>query len=159
MTVVFGVIKSITNFILQIVTSNEGYESYSKEGGMDMDDMPADFLVEDGGSAAYEEIVKEAVRLERAEAAGSAPTSPIIKDEPVAEETLVIETEDPLSGSGLYLATLEDGETVLVNTREDDSDDASGCVDLGFKLLEVGKVRRNSQQEPTVIVIKNESFS
>ena len=70
----------------------------------------------------------------------------------------MIETEDPLVGTGLYLATLEDGETLLVNTREDDYDDLSGRVDLGLKLLEVGKVKRNSQ-EPTVIVIKNESFS
>lgn len=144
-------------FFWQIVNSGESYDDYPKESTIDIEDMPADFLVDDGGNT-YEEIVKEAVRLEREENKKSL----IVKEEAAmetAEETLVIETEDPLSGTGLYLATLEDGETVLVNTREDDSDDASGRVDLGFKLLEVGKVRRNPQQEPTVIVIKNESFS
>jgi len=115
-----------------------------------MEDMPADFLEDDSGGAGYEEIVREAVRLERAE------TQPIhVKEEAPAEETLIIETEDPLTGSGLYLATLEDGETVLVNTREDDSFDSEGRVDLGW--CKVGQVRRNSSKEPTVIVIKNES--
>lgn len=140
------------------MNSGESYDDYPKEPTMDMEDLPTDFLVDEAGNT-YEEIVKEAVRLEREENKKKIHN---IKEETAietAEETLVIETEDPLSGSGLYLATLEDGETVLVNTREDDSDDASGRVDLGFKLLEVGKVRRNTQQEPTVIVIKNESFS
>ncbi|KAL0269144.1 UNVERIFIED_CONTAM: hypothetical protein PYX00_006967 [Menopon gallinae] len=186
---------------LEIVTSHEGnYESYTKDASMDIDEMPVDFITDendetDGGktSAAYEEIVKEAVRLEKAEKESKLQQQQQqqqqLRDskfvfqnktyEQSDEETIIIETEDPLTGSGLYLATLEDGETVLVDTNEDD-DDSNQEINLGFKFVEVGRPDKfgnqtlaefsnqylsedefsgNSNNEPTVIVIKNEPLS
>lgn len=139
---------------------------------MDIDEMPVDFITDENdetgncnANAAYEEIVKEAVRLEKAEREKKLQIQPkeciqpkfILQNKPhnqSDEETIIIETEDPLTGSGLYLATLEDGETVLVNTNNDDDEDDGedegeegddediACnqeVNLGFKVVEVGR--------------------
>lgn len=163
--------------------------------------MPVDFITDENDdtgnsttNAAYEEIVKEAVRLEKAEKEkklqqqlkDSQQRKYIVQSknyDQSDEETIIIETEDPLSGSGLYLATLEDGETVLVNTNEDvddDDDDSNQEINLGFKVVEVGRSGKYDNQtlaqfsnqylsedelsegpshEPTVIVIKNEPLS
>lgn len=161
--------------------------------------MPVDFITDENDetgssntNAAYEEIVKEAVRLEKAEKEKKlqqqlkdSQTKYIVQSknyDQSDEETIIIETEDPLSGSGLYLATLEDGETVLVNTNEDidDDDDSNQEINLGFKVVEVGRSGKynnqtlaqfsnqylsedelsgSSNHEPTVIVIKNEPLS
>ena len=160
--------------------------------------MPVDFITDENdmtgncnSNAAYEEIVKEAVRLEKAEREKKlqAQSKEEIQSKYILqnknlnssdEETIIIETEDPLTGSGLYLATLEDGETVLVNTNNDDNDDSNQEINLGFKVVEVGRAQKfrtennspfstqcssetdfyaNSNTEPTVIVIKNEPFA
>lgn len=184
---------------------------------MDIDEMPVDFITDENdesgncnANAAYEEIVKEAVRLEKAEREKKLQVQSKEGIQPKYilqsknhnqsdEETIIIETEDPLTGSGLYLATLEDGETVLVNTNndndddddddgdegdddddDDDEDDSNQEVNLGFKVVEVGRTQKfrtdnlehisnqclsendfctSSNNEPTVIVIKNEPFT
>lgn len=190
---------------LEIVTSHESnYDQYNKDNSIDIDEMPVDFITDENDetgssttNAAYEEIVKEAVRLEKAEKEkklqqqlrDSQKRKYILQSKTYDqsdEETIIIETEDPLSGSGLYLATLEDGETVLVNTNEDmddedeDEEDSNQEINLGFKVVEVGRSGKYDNQtlaqfsnqylsedelsespnhEPTVIVIKNEPLS